>query len=318
MKHKLSFLLLALFVLFLSACNSNSDSASEKEPSESTETITVNHLLGETPVKVNPERVISFDFGILDTLDTLGIDVVGVPKAGTVPSYLEKYTSDDYESVGSIKEPDFEKINELQPDLIIISARQAELYEEFQEIAPTIYLGIDETNYMASFKENTEIIGQIFEKEAEVEEELAKVAASVEALNEKVSGLDKNALVVLANEGTVSAYGPSSRFGVIHDVFGVKPVDEKIDVSTHGMSVDFDYIFKQNPDYLFVVDRGAVVTTGDGGSSAKEIIENDIIKETNAYKEGNIVYLDPNYWYISGGGLVSVSEMVKSIDEALQ
>ncbi|WP_428911101.1 siderophore ABC transporter substrate-binding protein [Niallia sp. Krafla_26] len=321
MKQKLTFLLVALFVLVLSACNSDSQSATEgsnNDSAENAETITINHKLGNTDVKVNPEKVISFDFGILDTLDTLGIDVVGVPKEGTVPGYLEKYAGEEYESVGSLKEPDFEKINELQPELIIISARQAELYEEFQEIAPTIYLGIDETKYMESFKENTKVIGQIFDKETEVEEELAKVEENIQALNDKATKLDKNALVVLANEGTVSAYGPSSRFGIIHDVFGVKPVDEKIEVSTHGMSVDFDYIFKQNPDYLFVIDRGAVVTTGGGGSSAKEVIENDIIKETKAYKEGNIVYLDPNYWYISGGGLVSVSEMVREIDAAIQ
>ena len=322
MNKKWIFLLIALFVLVLSACGgSNSESASEgsnNDSAETTETVTIKHKLGETDVKVNPERVISFDFGILDTLDTLGLDVVGVPKEGTVPGYLEKFAGDEYESVGSIKEPDFEKINELQPELIIISTRQAELYEEFQEIAPTIFLGVDETNYMESFKENTRVIGQIFNKETEVEEELAKVEESIQALNEKATKSGKNALVVLANEGAVSAYGPSSRFGIIHDVFGIKPVDENIEVSTHGMGVDFDYIFTKNPDYLFVVDRGAVVTTGNGGNSAKEAIENDIIKKTKAYKEGNIVYLDPNYWYISGGGLVSVSEMVKNIDEALQ
>jgi iron complex transport system substrate-binding protein len=322
MKQKLTYLIIAFLVLILAACGAQSGTSSDKkegnESTDASETMTVTHELGETEVTKNPKNVVVFDYGVLDTLDTLGIEVAGLPKEGTVPSYLEKYTSDEYASVGSLKEPDFEKINELQPDLIIISTRQAELYEEFQEIAPTIYLGVDETRYMDSFKENTEIIGQIFNKETEVEEGLAKIDESIKALNEKATKIDKNALVVLANEGTVSAYGPSSRFGLIHDEFGVKPVDKDIEVSTHGMSVDFDYIFQQNPDYLFVVDRGAVVTTGEGGSSAKEVIENDIIKETTAFKENQIVYLDPNYWYLSGGGLVSVAEMVKDIDEALQ
>ncbi|MDQ0494952.1 hypothetical protein [Paenibacillus brasilensis] len=31
-----------------------------------------------------------------------------------------------------------------------------------------------------------------------------------------------------------------------------------------------------------------------------------------------IVYLDPNYWYLSGNGLESVSEMIKEIDAALK
>ncbi len=53
-------------------------------------------------------------------------------------------------------------------------------------------------------------------------------------------------------------------------------------------------------------------------SSAKQAIENELVKNTNAYKEGNIVYLDSNYWYLSGGGLVSVAEMVKEIDAGIK
>lgn len=64
-----------------------------------------------------------------------------------------------------------------------------------------------------------------------------------------------------------------------------------------------------------MVDRGAAV---GGQSSAKQTVENELVKKTNAYKNGNIVYLDPNYWYLSGGGLISVAEMVKEVDNAIQ
>ncbi|WP_338449346.1 siderophore ABC transporter substrate-binding protein [Niallia oryzisoli] len=324
MKQKLMVFVLAIFVLLLAACSSessteeskNTDSTEPKETAEAKE-ITVKHLLGETSVKVNPQKVVVFDFGVLETLDKLGVEVAALPKEGTVPTQLEKYTSDEYASVGSLKEPDFEKINELQPDLIIISGRQQDLYEDFQEIAPTIYLGVDTTKYMESFKENTEILGQIFDKEAEVKEELAKIDESIHALKEKASGLEEKALVTLIDEGNISAYGPESRFGIIHDVFGVKPVDENIEVSTHGQSVSFEYLVEKDPDILYVVDRGAVVTTGQAASPAKEVLNNDLVKGTKAFKEGRIVYLDPNYWYLSGGGLVSVAEMVKAIDESL-
>jgi iron complex transport system substrate-binding protein len=322
MKKKLSiFLLITIIAIFMAACGSNRSSEEKSnastEPKE-TEELTIKHFLGETKVKKNPEKVVVFDFGTLDTLDALGIEVAALPRGGTVPSYLEKYNTDQYENVGSLKEPDFEKINELQPDLIIISARQVDLYEEFQEIAPTIYLGVDTTRYMESFKENATTIGQIFDKEAEVEAKLAEIDESIAALNEKATGMDENALVTLVEDGSVSAYGPASRFGMIHDVFGVKAVDENIEVSTHGQSVSFEYIVERDPNYLFVVDRGAVVTTGEGGSSAKQVLENDLIKGTKAYKENHIVYLDPNYWYLSGGGLVSVSEMVKEIEAGLE
>ena len=49
----------------------------------------------------------------------MGVDVVGLPK-GSLPEYLSKYKEDKYSDLGGLKEPDFEAINELNPDLIII------------------------------------------------------------------------------------------------------------------------------------------------------------------------------------------------------
>ena len=320
MKKKLSlFLLITILAIFMAACgadNAKKEETNGASKAEKTEELTITHEFGETTVKKNPETVVVFDYGILDTLDTLGVEVAALPK-DTIPTYLEKYGDDKYANVGSLKEPDFEKINEIQPDLIIISGRQIDLYEEFQEIAPTVYLPLDTTKYLESFKENTMTIGEIFGKEKEVEEGLAAIDEDIKALHEKATQSGKNALVILANDGKISAFGPSSRFGIIHDEFGVKPVDEGIEVSQHGQNISSEYIVENDPDYIFVVDRGAVVTEG-GDSSAKDVVENELVKGTKAYKDGHIVYLDPNYWYLSGSGLVSITEMIKSIDEGLK
>ncbi|KMY55341.1 ABC transporter [Bacillus sp. FJAT-27231] len=320
MWKKLSLLMItALLAIVIAACSSNAEKEENKtssEPKKETEEVTVKHELGETKVKKNPEKVVVFDFGSLDTLDKLGVEVTGLPKQN-IPKYLSKYEEDKYENVGSLKEPDFEKVNELSPDLIIISARQAELYDQFAEIAPTIYLGVAPADFMNSFEKNTKVLGEIFGKEDEVQTELANVEDEIGKLKKQASKENKTALVVLANDGKVSAYGPGSRFGVIHDVFGITPVDKGIEVSTHGQSISFEYIVEKDPDYLFVIDRGAVVAEG-GGSSAKQVIENDLVKNTKAYKDGHIVYLDPGYWYLSGGGLESVSAMVKEVQSALK
>jgi len=326
-RFPLLFTLLLFVVMMAAGCGAESvDNSASSETTEGSTTttedsatdttneeITITHMLGETPVKVNPEKVVVFDFGMLDSLDKLGVEVIGVPQAN-IPSYLSKYEDSKYENVGSLKEPDFEKIAELGPDLIIISGRQQEAYEELSKIGPTVYMGLDTSKYMESFKENQTTLGKIFNKEAEVEEELAAVEASIQALNEKAAASESTGLIVLANEGNLSAYGPASRFGIIHDVFGLKAADEQIEVSTHGQSVSFEYIVEKDPDYLFVIDRGAAV---DGESSAKELIENELIFNTKAYKNDNIVYLNPDFWYLSGGGLISVSEMIKEIENGL-
>lgn len=310
----------ALLILVLAACSSDDDTNGDSSNAAGdTETITVEHELDTTEVPVNPKKVVVFDFGILDSLDKLGVDAVSaIAKSGTIPSYLEKYEGDDYENIGSLKEPDFEKISEIDPDLIIISGRQAALYDQLTELAPTIHLGVDTTNYMESFKTNMTTLGQIFEKESEVEAELETIDAAIADLKERAEATDEKALIILANDDKISAYGQNSRFGIIHDVFGVAPIDDGIEATTHGMNVTFEYVMEQNPDILYVVDRAAVVTSGEASSAAQQLVENQLVENTNAYKNDNIVYLNPEYWYLSGGGLVSVLEMVNQIDESIE
>lgn len=317
MKKLLLIAFTLMMVAFLAACGADEEAADSSAASADTkekETITVTHELGETTVEKNPEKVVVFDFGILDSIDKLGIEAVaGVPQAN-IPSYLEKYAdAEKYENVGTLKEADFEAIHAMKPDLIIISGRQAAMYEEFTDIAPTIHLGVDTTKYMESFESNMTTLGEIFEKEDEVKEELAAIETQIEEV--KASATDEKALIVLANEGKVSAYGAASRFGIIHDVFGVKQADEGIEASTHGQSISFEYILETNPDMIFVVDRNAAVGTD---ASAKDSLENELVQKTTAYKEDKIIYLDPDYWYLSGGGLQSVSEMVKEIQSAFE
>lgn len=302
-------------VLLLAACG-NSGEAEEKASADEEgkkEEVTIEHELGETTLEKNPEHVVVFDFGTLDTLDSLGVEVTGLPQMN-IPSYLSKFESSDYKNAGGLKEPDFEAIYDMDPDLIIISGRQADLYEDFKDIAPTIYVELDAENYMESFKGNVEMIGKIFDKEKEAEKQLLDVEENMKALQEKTADIDGKGLITLSNGGKVSAYGPGSRFGIIHDVFGVPAVDEDLDVSTHGQNVSYEYIAENNPDYLFVVDRDAVV---NGEAAAKQTIENDLVKETTAFKEDQIVYLDPDIWYLSGGGLTSVQMMVDEIDSAV-
>ncbi|WP_368254604.1 siderophore ABC transporter substrate-binding protein [Clostridium paraputrificum] len=276
------------------------------------EKIKITHKLGETEVTKNPSRVIVFDYGIADALNTLDVEIIGLPKSN-LPSLLSKYEDGKYENVGSLKEPDMEKVYELKPDLIIMSGRLESYYEELNKIAPTIYLGVDNTDYLGSFKKNMETLGQIFDKEKEVKTQVAKVEEAIGKVNEKAEGV--NALIALANDNAFSVYGEGSRFGIIHKEFGIEAVDKTIESSTHGQKASFEYILDKNADYLFVIDRAAV--TG-GNTSAKEMFDNEIIKKTDAYKNGNIVYLDADVWYTISGGIESTQKMVDEVLEALK
>ncbi|MBC2181223.1 siderophore ABC transporter substrate-binding protein [Listeria booriae] len=313
MKKLLMAAMLMLLAVFAVACGTDEKTKADEETTA--KELTIKHELGETKVKQNPEKVVVFDFGTLDTLQALGLsnNVAGLPKQ-SLPKYLNDFAADKYADLGGLKEPDFEKINEAAPDLNIISGRQSDSYDKFSDIAPTIYQGVDAKDYMKSFQTNVNTISSIFGKEDEAKKQLDAIDKQVADVKASVPE-GKTGLILLANDGKMSAYGPGSRFGLIHDVLGVTPADPNIEASTHGQSVSSEYIAEKNPDYIYVVDRGAAV---GGESSAKSVVENELVKKTNAYKNDHIVYLNPEYWYLSGGGLESVAEMVKEVGDSLK
>ncbi|MBY6951124.1 siderophore ABC transporter substrate-binding protein [Clostridium botulinum] len=290
-------------------------SKEKKEDVATSVDMKITHKLGEATLKKNPKKVVVFDYGTLDSLDKMGIEIKGLPKSN-IPSYLSKYKDDKYIDVDTLFEPNFEKLNEIKPDVIFISARQSKAYEELNKIAPTIHLNTENGKYMESVKSNLEKLGKVFDKEDFVRDEIKKLDDSVKDINKKASEGGKKALVILANDGALSAYGKGSRFGIIHEELGFPLSDEHIDTAVHGQKISFEYVVEKNPDYIFVVDRGAVVQGGH--KSVNKILENDLIKTTKAYKNNKIISLNPELWYISSGGIVSTTEMLKEIKDSIK
>jgi iron complex transport system substrate-binding protein len=291
----------------MTACGGGAVASSS---SDEVATITVEHAQGSTAnVPVNPEKVFTFDLGVLDTLDALGVEPAGVPEAA-YPEALAKYSDAKYAKIGSLKEPDFEAVSAGDPDLIIISGRTAGAYEELSKIAPTIDLSVDAAQPMESFKAQTEKLGTIFDKSVEVEEQLAAVDATVSDTKAKAASAGKG-LIVLTSGGEVTAYGAGSRFGIIHDVLGVPTAaDVKVDGS-HGEAISFEYIKQANPDLLYVINRDTA--TGGDASAANPILDNELVKATNAAKNNKVINLDPAGWYVVGYGLNNVKAMVDAV-----
>ncbi|MBL1228319.1 siderophore ABC transporter substrate-binding protein [Enterococcus sp. BWB1-3] len=303
-------------VLILGACGNGQESGSTDSStavsSEKATTLTVKDSDGTVEVPKNPTKVVVFDNGSLDTLDALGVGdmVIGAPTS-SLPKYLDKYA--DVESTGGIKEPDLEKINELQPELIIISGRQSDFKEDLSKIAPTVYLSVDASDTWNSTKQNIKTLAEIFDKQDEAEKEISSLETEIAELKEKAEASGEKALVVLLNEGQLSAYGEGSRFGIVHDTFGFAQADDAIEASTHGQSVSYEYVLEKNPDILFVVDRTQAI---GGDETNNNITENELIKQTNAGKNGKVITLQPDVWYLSGGGLESTHLMIEDVTKA--
>ncbi|MFI8593185.1 siderophore ABC transporter substrate-binding protein [Microbacterium sp. NPDC078428] len=296
----------------LAGCASGTPGASES-PAPEDEILTIEHAQGQTEVAADPETVIVLDLASLDTLDALGVDVTGVAK-GNLPSYLDDYEGDEYLNAGTLFEPDFAEIEAASPDLIIVANRSSEAYPELAEIAPTIDLTLDWTDYLGSFEANTRTLGEIFGKQDEVDAALAEIEDKI-AQTQDAAADAGTGLIVLTSGGEVTAFGPGSRFGWLHDELGVTPAIEDVEAATHGDPVSFEFLLETDPDWLFVIDRDAA--TGEGTQSAEQILDNEIVAQTTAWSAGQVVYLDPAPWYIVMSGLTSVGTMIDQIQGGL-
>lgn len=305
-----------LALLTLGACGNNNGvtdgSAAKESSSEEATTITVTDSNGSIEVPKNPKKVVVFDNGSLDTIDALGVgDTIVGAATKNLPEYLSSYK--DVESAGGIKEPDLEKINELQPELIIISGRQKDFEEKLSKIAPTVYLSVDAKDTWNSTKHNIETLAEIFDKKDEADKKIADLEKEIAEVKEQAEASNQTALVTLVNEGQLSAYGTGSRFGIVHDTFGFKQADDAIEASTHGQSVSYEYVLEKNPDILFVVDR----TKAIGGDDTNDnVADNELVKQTNAGKNDKVISLQPDVWYLSGGGLESTHLMIEDVKKA--
>jgi len=65
------------------------------------------------------------------------------------------------------------------------------------------------------------------------------------------------------------------------------------------------------------MDRGAVVS-GTTDKKANEVMENELIKTTDAYKKGHIYYVDSEAWYLGGSGVISVDKMIGDMEKAIK
>ncbi len=281
----------------------------------SAQSIAAEHAMGRVEIPVNPRRVVVLDYGTLDTFDALGISpALAVPK-NYMPSYLEKYKSAEYANIGGLKEFNLETINAFKPDLIIISARQQDYYRQLSEIAPVYYVNTAlAKDQISEAKKNIKFFGNLFGKGKEAAKALAQIDEAISRTRKKAQAGMQRALVLLTNDGKVSAFGSGSRFGFVYDALGLKQADPNIKAGRHGQLVNYEYIAMVNPDLILVVDRSAAI--GVRSKNAR-VLDNPLVSRTKAAKDGKIVKLDPECWYLSGGGVQSLKQMVSEVENAV-
>ena len=77
---------------------------------------------------------------------------------------------------------------------------------------------------------------------------------------------------------------------------------------------NFEYLVNKDPEYIFVINRNTIVGSAEENTTS-DMMENELIKKTTAYKNNRIIYLNTVYWYTISGGYNSTMSMIEEVEK---
>ncbi|MBA2442542.1 MAG: iron-siderophore ABC transporter substrate-binding protein [Rubrobacter sp.] len=157
------------------------------------------HEFGETRVPEDPQRIVVTDGEItLDPMVALGVEPVAAPEpnyTGGIPEQISSRIEGDLTSIGTVSEPDFERVAELSPDLILgIAPIVEEGYDRLSQIAPTVGLDYEQT----AWKEQLHRVASVIGREGEAERLLSDYEGRVSRLRETAADRLEGVTVTVA------------------------------------------------------------------------------------------------------------------------
>jgi len=291
------------------------------------EAFELQHAQGTLTLAQAPQRVVSYELAHLDTLNTLGIPVAGVPKS-VYSGALSKYSQAAV--VGTLFEPDYDQLKGVKPDLIIAGGRSASAIPKLREVAPTVSFTSDPSSFLESVRVSSLAIGRAWGKEAQAQAALNDIQKNVDTLHGLNRG-KKGALLFVVRDNVI-AHAPGERFGYVHELSGLAPVlparqaaasaarpepgspEARAAAAERAKAVQA--VAQADPDWLIVLDRGAI---NDGEKTAADTLaRHPQISRTTAFREGRVHYVDPNGWYVIGGGLTNLKTITEQMITAMK
>ena len=153
-------------------------------------------------------------------------------------------------------------------------------------------------------------IGRIFDIKEKTDQKVTEIEKKMEDAVKIITASRKKVMILMYNAGAFSTFGNNSRYGFVFTDLKAVPADVDQRKGIHGTIVSSEYISSVNPDILYIIDRNEIML---GQKTDKKEIENALIQKTNAFKNNRIIHLDPNVWYLSGGGTYSLNQMIDDV-----
>lgn len=293
-KNKSTKLILVLFLVMLvfTGCSGKKGENDPSVPSVETETTSGNTLDTAYPLVVTdstgnevtisekPMKVVSLAPSITETFFALGVEelLVGRTEYCDYPSEVS-----GIESIGTLQEPNIEKIAELEADLVIASTHfKEEAQKKLEELGITVLV----LNPNDSFEGVYDVIGKmgtVLDAQEKAEEIVVSMKEKVSSVEEKVKDLSSPSVYYVVGYGEYGDYTAGKGTFIsemIERAGGINVADD-----VEGWSYSLEKLVEHDPQIILV---SKYYDTKSG------FISTEGYKELTAVKEDKVVEIDNN------------------------
>lgn len=254
----------------------------------------VEHATGETEVPQEPKRIVVLDTGELDSVMSLGVKPVGAVEAVEglgLPSYLKNV--EGIENVGTIEQPNLEKIATLEPDLILSSRlRHEQIYDQLSQIAPTVFTETTGVTWKQNFMKHAEAMG----KTDEAKKIMANYDRRTEEFKQAIGEDPPEVSIVRFLPGETRIYQKESFVGTILEDAGL-PRPPSQDVNEFAiLNASEEFIPKMGGDVIFTTAYGPQNKT-----TQKEITSDPLWRKLEAVQQGREYAVSDDLWILGIG-----------------
>ncbi len=187
------------------------------------------------------------------------------------------------ERIGSVREPDMEKIAEVKPDVVFIESAYAQIADTIEKNTGVPVVCINTSIYSGKLDDlykTIRLVAKILGKERRAEEVIAYIDKEVKNVTKRIEDIpqEQRPKVFLSNW----AY----RHGIGWTVKNYAPIDliannVAKDIPAHYMEVTKEQIIEWNPDVIFIHGY-------KGKSAVDEILSNPALQQVKAVKDGRV------------------------------
>lgn len=279
---KVTSIFLAFMLIFaLVGCNNKKETKVEENKSVTTYPLTIkDSLKRDVVIDKEPKRVISIAPNITETIAAVGkMDVlVGRTKYCDYPKEVSKV-----ESIGTLTDPNIEKIVELKPDLVIASTHFKEaVLKKLEALNVKVVVLYGEESFDGVY-ETISNIGKVLNANSEAQKIVSDMKDKVKNVTEKVKDKEKKKVYYIVS------YGKNGDFTAGGDTFIGQMINmaggENTAKDLKGWKYSLEKLVSNEPDIL--------VTSKISGDKEKIKGENGY-KDLKAVKDGKIYEIDNN------------------------